>query len=200
MTGEGRYDAYMSDAETDDDTLVRAFRKGDARAMEILVSRHGAVLLAYMRARSTEADDIVQETWYRAIQRIGRFRSGNFRAWLMTIARNCMIDRLRRGRLTISLDADDGDGQGLAGRLTGDMPDAPEQMESRETHERIMERVMALPPDQREVFLLRTRQELSFAEIARLLDIPLNTALGRMHYAVTKLRRELGMDDEENRR
>ena len=56
---------------------------------------------------------------------------------------------------------------------------------------RIREAVAALPDTQKEVFLLRTEQDLSFAEIAEMLKIPLNTALGRMHYAVTRLRKEL---------
>jgi RNA polymerase sigma-70 factor (ECF subfamily) len=67
-----------------------------------------------------------------------------------------------------------------------------------EARRRIIERVDALPAEQREVFLLRTQQELSFAEIAKLLGVPLNTALGRMHYAVTKLRRELEMEHEQH--
>jgi RNA polymerase sigma factor (sigma-70 family) len=174
--------------------LARAFQKGSEAAAGVLVERHGRPLMAYLRAKSPEAEDLFQETWLRAFRRIGSFKGGNFRAWLTVIARNGMIDRSRRRQPTVSLDAHDETGHTLSDTLRDGTPTAPVRLAGQEDGERILERIQALPADQREVFLLRTQQELSFAEIARLLHIPLNTALGRMHYAVTKLRRELGMD------
>lgn len=185
----------MTLPETSDLELARALRAGSGDAADQLVERHGRSLMAYLRAKSPEAADLYQETWLRAIRRIESFKGGSFRAWLTVIARNCMIDQSRRRRPTFSLDARDGSGNSLADTLQDESPPAATQLAGEETRQRIVDRITALPPDQREVFLLRTQQELSFAEIARLLGIPLNTALGRMHYAVTRLRRELGMND-----
>lgn len=183
---------FMPEPDTSDDAWVRAFKKGSDQALNELVKRHGGPLMAYLRCRSADADDLFQETWLRAITRINRFRSGNFRAWLIVIARNCLIDGLRRARPGVSFDSRrDERSLPLSETLPDPRPTAPDGLASDEEQQRIEQHIMALPPTQREVFLLRTQQELSFAEIARLLGIPLNTALGRMHYAVTRLRREL---------
>ncbi len=186
---------YATPPEPDDLELARALRKGCEQAAGRLVERHGRSLLAYLRAKSPDAEDLYQETWLRAIRRIESFRGGNFRAWLTVIARNCMIDQARRRRPTVSLDARDKLGNSLSDTLRDAGPTAAARLAGEETRRLIAGRIAALPPDQREIFLLRTQQELSFAEIARMLGIPLNTALGRMHYAVTRLRRELGMND-----
>ncbi len=181
----------MVDPDADDLTLAQAFRKGDAGAAAALVARHGRPLMNYLRAQSPDAEDLFQEAWHRAIRHIGSFKGGNFRAWLTVIARNCLIDAVRRKRPSVSLDAANADGWRLRDTLADPGEAAHARLTADEERQRIIACVQALPPAQREVFLLRTQQDLSFAEIAGLLGIPLNTALGRMHYAVTKLRREL---------
>lgn len=179
----------------DDSELVRAFLSGEASALEELVARHGRPLLGVIRGMvrdPKEAEDVFQEVWYRAIRRLESFRNGHFRAWLTTIARNFLIDRHRRKRPSVSLDdAGSEDGLPLVDRLTTASPGPPEEAVAHELGERIAMCVQRLPTAQREVFLMRTQQNLSFAEIARIQCVPLNTALGRMHYAVTQLRKEL---------
>lgn len=189
----------MIDPETSDDLLAKDFdTSGSEAAIELLVMRHGRALMGYLRAKTPDAEDVFQETWLRAIRGIHGFKGGSFRAWLIVIARNGMIDRARRARPVVSLDAQDDRGQTLGEKLPGNTLTAPVSLAGEEARRRIIERVDALPAEQREVFLLRTQQELSFAEIAKLLGVPLNTALGRMHYAVTKLRRELEMEHEQH--
>ncbi|MDD5708195.1 MAG: sigma-70 family RNA polymerase sigma factor, partial [Kiritimatiellae bacterium] len=138
-----------------------------------------------------DADDAFQDTWLRAIRHTGRFRGGCFRAGLTTTARHWLIDRARRRHPLLSLDAGDADAPAWRERLADGAPPPADRLAAEELRRRVETLVAALPAEQREVFAMRTQQELSFAEIAEMLKIPLNTALGRMHYAVTKLRREL---------
>ncbi len=185
----------MPENERADDALVTAFKRGDQDALDLLVARHGAALLAYLRRRSSEAEDLYQESWLRAISHIHRYRRGSFRAWLIVIARNTLIDTIRRRRPTLSLDASLGEtGVTLADLLSDEAAPVPETVASQEAAGTILAAVAALPESQREVFYLRYEQGLSFTEIAQLLNIPLNTALGRMHYAVTKLRQQLELE------
>ena len=178
-------------ADADDATLLRAFRKGRAGAMDLLVSRHGNALMGYLTATAgaDAARDLWQEAWLRVMKKSGQFTGGSFRAWLFTIARNLGVDRFRRAPPETSLDAPlDDDGLTLADCIPSSMRAPAAEYELVELRLRAAACVRKLPPDQREIFLLRVQGEMTFAEIAKQLRVPLNTALGRMHYAVTKLR------------
>lgn len=171
--------------------LVDAYRKGDDTALERLVQSLRRPLYGFiyhMTEGRDDADDIFQETWRRAIRRLSRFRTGNFRAWLFRIAHNLIIDRARRNRLLTRPDEDSPDPLAL---LPDKRPTPDQEAIHSETARRIAEAVAALPPEQREVFVLRTQLGLSFREIAAIQKTSINTALGRMHYAIQRLRRDL---------
>ena len=182
-------------ADADDATLLRAFRDGRAEAMDALVARHGASLMGYLAAMTDPeaARDLWQDTWLRVIRNPASFRQGAFRAWLFTIARNLIIDRFRRREPEASLDAPVAGDENLtlADCIPSSMRTPAGELEIGDLCSRATACVRALPEDQREVFLLRVQAEMSFAEIAKRLKVPLNTALGRMHYAVAKLRKML---------
>ena len=186
----------MDDSE-EDLALAADYRdNGNPDAIDRLVGKYGSSLLSYLTAtmrNRSDAEEVFQDTWLKAMRKIAFFRGGSFKAWLTTIARNCVIDRARRRRPSVSLNQEVGeDGAQVIDFVEDPAARKPESgMVSEERGARIREAVAALPEAQREVFLLRTEQELSFAEIAEMLAIPLNTALGRMHYAVTRLRKEL---------
>jgi RNA polymerase sigma-70 factor (ECF subfamily) len=163
--------------------------------LERLVARHRSQLHGYltmMTGSATEADDLFQETWLRVIRNPGSFREGAFNAWLWRIARNLLIDRLRRIKPTVSLDDDEDGAPALLERMAAPDMDPGREVDDAEIGRQIRAAVARLPLAQRDVFLLRMQGGLSFAEIAALRRVPLNTALGRMHYAVQRLRRELG--------
>ncbi len=189
---EDRPAAFPADA--DDATLLDAFRKGHADAMDLLVARHGGALLGYLTAMTDAeaARDLWQEAWMRVIRKPEGFRHGAFRAWIFTIGRNLVIDRFRRRQPDASLDAPIGeDGLTLADCIPASTRTPAGELELGDLRARAAACVRQLPEDQRDVFLLRVQGELSFAEIAKQLRVPLNTALGRMHYAVQKLRKML---------
>lgn len=186
-------------ASPSDEALLRRYeRAGDAAAMEALVRRHAAALGAFLAGwggDAAEAEDLAQETWLRVLRSPGSFRGGSFRAWLLRVARNLAIDRSRRRSPALWLDAP-ADGAGpdappLVEAIPDDAAPAPDAaLLGAEDRARLLAAVRALPGPQRDVFLLRAAG-VAFADIAARFRIPLNTALGRMHYAMKALRASL---------
>lgn len=189
--------------EQEDDALIARYRDaGDVAALDALVRRHTTMLMRYLRGMlnaAADVDDAFQEVWLRVVRRPEAYHNSNFRGWLVRIAHNVAIDRYRRQRATVSLDAggEDGEGGGLVETLPASGASPRGVAAENDTLALVAERVRALPDSQREVFLMRVAGDLSFKEIAGRLKVPLNTALGRMHYAVTRLREELNKDRDE---
>ena len=187
-----------------------AFKSGDARAFSTLVTRHRQAvynfILRYVGHRQ-RAEDVLQETWLEVVRGSGeREPKARFTTWVYTIARNLCVDSARKEsyRQTDSLDApvaaDDGEGRPLGDLVadpTGQAPDrAADNVRVRPLLEKAIE---ALPPEQREVFLLREYHGVGFKEIAEVTGVNENTVKSRMRYALEGLRRrlsELGVDGE----
>ena len=185
----------------DDSELHAGFHKrGDEASFAELMRRHGPPLMKFLRgmlgAKSPEADDVYQETWLRVINNGSKWHGGSFKAWITTVARNLAIDTIRRRKPTLSLDAENETGVNLSDLLRDTGPDISTILSGSETEREIFTAVQELSDDQKEVFLMRTVQDLGFREIADTLNISINTALGRMHYAVNKLKKTLAHLDE----
>ena len=181
--------------EERDEVLLALYRKGDVQALSTLVNRYKPRLFAFilnMSGRYDEADDIFQEVWFRAINGLGSYREKSLLAWLTRIAHNLMIDRWRAAKPTVSLDAtEDDDRPGLADKLAVAEPDPARQAETGDMARLVMKAVAGLPVEQREVFLMRVKEDLSFREIAEIQGVSINTSLARMQYALLKLRKVL---------
>ncbi len=172
---------------------------GDREALAALIERYRRPLYGFilkMTEGRGDADEIFQETWARTLRRLPGFRPDNLLGWLFRVARNLVIDEARRNARFRGL-VDDGDGSPEVDRIPDPGPDPARQAAGGDLGRRIAESVRALPPDQREVFLMRTEAGLPFREIARVQQVPLNTALARMHYAVGKLRAALRAERED---
>ena len=129
---------------------------------------------------------------------MNRYRQKNLLSWLFRIAHNLMIDRVRRRRFTVSLDtAADEDGVPLSEQLPMAGLGPAGLVGGRELGLRINAAAAQLPPEQLEVFWLRMQADLSFKEIAKIQKCSINTALARMQYAVSKLRKELAGEYRE---
>ncbi len=178
--------------------LLRQYaRKGDSAAMEMIVRRHAAALAAFLAGwcdNAASAEDLAQEVWLRVLRRPEAFHGGSFRAWLLRIARNLAIDRSRKLSPELWLDAPadpSPDSPPLVDTLPDETTPRPDEKLSRaEDRARLLDAVRALPGPQRDVVLLRAA-DVSFADIAARFGIPLNPALGRMHYAMKALRAAL---------
>ena len=177
-----------------DDVLVSLYLQGNNTAFDVLLNRHKDRLYNYIYfiVRSRElAEDLFQETFVKAIVTLqqGRYTNdGKFLAWITRIAHNLVIDQFRteRNENLISNDETDID-------LLNDAKLVEGNIENRMVNEQVLKDVRALidelPDCQREVVFMRYYQDLSFKEIADITGVSINTALGRMRYAVLNMRR-----------
>mgnify|MGYP003303941669 FL=1 len=177
-----------------DDMLVTLYLEGNNSAFDILLNRHQDRLFNYIffLVRSREvAEDIFQETFVKAITTLqqGRYQNdGKFAAWITRIAHNLVIDqfRIERNENAISNDEAEFD-------LLNDAKFAEGTIENKMVNEQILKDVRALidelPDCQREVVFMRYYQDMSFKDIADITGVSINTALGRMRYAIMNMRR-----------
>lgn len=182
-----------------DEHLVAAYLdRGDERAFGLLVDRHQERIFGYlvgMVRDRTVAHDLFQETFFRAIQAMHAQRGsyeqqGRWLAWIMRIARNAALDHLRsRKKWQDVSPASDDEGPSFWDRLPDEAPDAAALLGRADLWQEVEAAIEQLPPEQREVVLMRHQSELTFREIAELTDVSINTALGRMRYALINLRK-----------
>ncbi|MCQ2066387.1 MAG: sigma-70 family RNA polymerase sigma factor [Bacteroidaceae bacterium] len=177
-----------------DDELVGLYSAGSNEAFDVLLSRYKDKLFAYIifivRKRDV-ADDIFQDTFVKAVttlQRGGYTSSGKFGAWLTRIAHNLIIDYFRQDRNgnVVSNDESDVD-------LLNNASLCEQNIEDRMVNVQILSDVRRLvsmlPDNQREVVFMRYYQDLSFKEISDITGVSINTALGRMRYALINIRK-----------
>ena len=177
-----------------DDVLVTLYLEGNNSAFDILLERHKDRLFNYIYfiVHSREvAEDIFQETFVKAIVTLqqGRYTNdGKFAAWITRIAHNLVIDQFRneRNENLVSNDETEVD-------LLNNAKLAEGTIENRMVNEQVLKDVRALidelPDCQREVVFMRYYQDLSFKDIAEITGVSINTALGRMRYAIINMRR-----------
>ncbi len=187
--------------DQDDAKLLAAYRAGDSEALGVLVEKYKRPLFGFILRFSEgreDADEVFQEVWVRAIKNMNRYRQKSLLSWLFRIAHNLMIDRVRRRKFVISLDTPvSEDGMSLGEQLAGTGLGPDSETGGRELGLRIEAAAARLPLEQREVFWLRMQADLSFKEIAKIQKCSINTALARMQYAVSKLRKELADEYRE---
>ncbi len=181
--------------EMTDEQLAIAYMKGEDKAFDTLLSRNQKKLYSYIMfvvRDNNIADDVFQETFVKVITRLrtGAYAtSGKFSAWLMRIAHNIIIDMYRSqkhdGIIEPTTD-NDLSNVAAAGLLDDNIENRFVLEQNLQEAKKLME---ALPPTQREVVFMRFYQQMSFKEIAETTGMSINTALGRMRYAVLNMRR-----------
>jgi len=181
-------EVVLSIKDIDDETLALRLKEGDDAASEELVKRYATPLLRYLHRLSgsdNAAEELFQQTWLSVLEHVGRFnpkQGGGFKAWLYRIATNKANDLWRsKGREKNAK-------EGLKLVTDESFPDASNRLNSTEQELKLKKALAQLPEPQRQVLLLRYYSELKFVEIAQMLGCPLNTALGRMHKAMQKLK------------
>lgn len=177
----------------DDRELIRLYMGGDEQAFQVLLSRHKGKIYTsiYMFVRDTElANDLFQETFIKIIDtfRLARYNEeGKFLQWALRIAYNLCVDFFRKTkRRPVVSASNDFDVFNLIEVADGNEEDNIIQSQNQS---KIRQLIQALPEEQREVIVLRHYVDLSFKEIAELTSVSINTALGRMRYALINIRK-----------
>lgn len=177
--------------EPADEELMLAFGAGDAGAFEQLYARHRLPLFRHLQRQLRDAslaEELFQDVWQRVIAARGRYRpEARFGTWLHQIAHNRLADHWRAK--SHRPDAPD-DARAIAEQLPD--PDSPERrLSAFEERRRLQRALEELPPEQREVLLLRLERELSLEEIGEITGVGRETVKSRLRYAMDKLRARL---------
>jgi RNA polymerase sigma-70 factor (ECF subfamily) len=190
--------AFVVDARDED--LMLAYAAGDATAFDALYARHRGGLYRYLMRQCAHAgivDELFQDIWLSAVRaRTSYVPSAKFTTWLYRIAHNRLIDHWRatgQAELVSAGLGDDDDEDDALTAIPGARNDQPEiRASAREIATRLTAALSALPPNQREVFLLHQEGGLELSEIAELTGAGVETVKSRLRYALAKLRAELG--------
>ena len=181
----------------DDRTLIKEYLSGNEKAFEVLLMRHKDRIYRaiHMKVRDTAlAQDIFQEAFIKVVN---TFKSGNyneegkFLPWAMRIAQNLVIDHFRKANKVrlISESSSMRDDFNIFHTLKLEDDNVQDQMTKTELEEQVLELVEELPDTQRDILQMRIFKGMSFKDIAEKEDISINTALGRMRYALINLRK-----------
>lgn len=176
-----------------DSELVRDYISGDESALEKLIHRHKQKIYAFIYSKVMDRDvteDVFQDTFVKVIRTLkkGNYNEeGKFLPWVIRISHNLVIDHFRRNqRMPIFKVKDDFD---ILAVLSDGSLHAESQMIKDQIDVDLGKLIMQLPDDQREVLEMRLYRDLSFKEISEVTDVSINTALGRMRYALINLRK-----------
>lgn len=177
-----------------DEELAIMYVDGDNKAFDLLLSRNQEKLFTYILfvVRDREmANDMFQETFFKVVSRLqqGKYiANGKFSAWLMRIAHNVIMDWYRQQRAQNIVDAPkENDLSNVGSTLQESSREG--ELVNNQVMEDVRRMMSHLPASQREVVFMRFYQQMSFKEIAEATGVSINTALGRMRYAILNLRR-----------
>lgn len=177
-----------------DRVLLNNYLSGDRSAISELIERHSLRVRSYigMMVKDNDiANDIFQETFIKAVKVIdeGRYTdSGKFLSWVLRIAHNRVLDHFRREKSSRQINESEA-GYDMIGTMRISEPNTEDEMVQSEIEQTVRNLIDLLPEDQQEVIRLRYYSKLSFAEIAEQTEVSINTALGRMRYALINLRK-----------
>ncbi len=184
----------MSLSATSEKELIKSFINGNHSSLQTLIERHQNRLYSYIFLLVKDkqlADDIFQDTYVKVINTLKRGNyndEGKFIQWVMRIAHNLVIDHFRKSKKVPTVDNSHSDFD-VFDTIKFTDPSVEEQLVTDQIHTDVRKLLDYLPDEQREVLYLRCYSGMSFKDIAEQTDVSINTALGRMRYAIINMRK-----------
>ncbi|MCK5400420.1 MAG: sigma-70 family RNA polymerase sigma factor [Flavobacteriaceae bacterium] len=176
-----------------DAVLVSNYINGDEQSLSVLIKRHKQKIYSFIYSKVFDRDiteDVFQDTFIKVIRtlKLGKYNEeGKFLPWTMRIAHNLIIDFFRKGnRMPTFQNTDEFD---IFSVLSDNTLSAESTIIKNQIHSDVRKLVDELPNDQREVLMMRIFKDMSFKEISEVTGVSINTALGRMRYALINLRK-----------
>ena len=180
-------------SKVSDSQLVNRYIQGDERSLEVLIHRHKSKIFSYIYSKTLDrevAEDIFQETFIKVINTLkkGAYSDeGKFLQWVMRIAHNLTIDYFRK--LNKVPHYNESDEYDIFSQIQDEELNAEDKMAWEQLLSGVRELIKELPGEQREVLVMRMYKNMSFKEISEATGVSINTALGRMRYALINLRK-----------
>ena len=188
----------------DDQELVNRYIKGDESALSTLIQRHRRRIFSYIMVTVKDralAQDIFQDTFFKVINTLKRGQyneEGKFLPWVLRIAHNLIIDTFRRDKRMPTISGginEEGEEFDIFSVLPMEEKNVEQEIVQGQIRKDIRKLVELLPTEQREVLMMRHYYDMSFKEISEQTNVSINTALGRMRYALINLRKMI--DEKE---
>jgi RNA polymerase sigma-70 factor (ECF subfamily) len=179
--------------QIDDSVLVKDYINGNEKALEILINRHNQRISSFIYSKVLDRDvseDIFQDTFIKVIKTLkkGNYsEEGKFLPWVMRIAHNLVIDHFRRNKRMPMFEGNDD--FNIFSVIGDDKLNVEKQLIKDQIDSDLTLLIEELPDDQKEVLLMRIYRDMSFKEISENTGVSINTALGRMRYALINLRK-----------
>jgi len=183
----------MANVQTPDALLVKNYIAGDENSLSTLINRHQSKIYGFIYSKLSDrdmADDIFQDTFIKVIKTLksnSYNEEGKFLPWVMRISHNLIIDHYRRNKkMPMFRETED---FSIFSIMSDNVPNIESQLITSQVESDLRKLIEELPEDQKEVLVMRMYQDLSFKEISELTGVSINTALGRMRYAIMNLRK-----------
>jgi RNA polymerase sigma-70 factor (ECF subfamily) len=188
-----------------DEKLVEAVKKGDDIAFQTLMRRYEDMIFNFVRQyanNNDDAEDITQDSFFKVWKNIRRFKKGKtFKPWLFTIARNTALDHVKKKKAFFFSELDDTDNDVNFADTLSDSEPLPDEIFSRAQSASAAVKILeTLHPDYRTTLIMRYHQEMTFDEIAQVMNRPMNTVKSWHHRALSKLRELLTHPDKSSAR
>jgi RNA polymerase sigma-70 factor (ECF subfamily) len=181
------------EVQIEDSQLVSHYIQGDERAMAVLINRHNSRLTGFIYSKVNDrelTEDIFQDTFIKVIRTLKRGaynEEGKFLPWVMRIAHNLIIDHFRKNNRMPMFNATES--YNIFAMMNDDGLNAEKQLIKDQIDSDLLNLIKELPEDQQEVLHMRLYKDMSFKEISDNTGVSINTALGRMRYALINLRK-----------
>ena len=185
----------MTKTKLSDSSLISLYKKGNEEAFSFLVKKYSSKVYSavyFIVKDKYLAEDITQEVFIKIIKTIKNNKyneEGKFKPWMMRIAHNLSIDHFRKEKKHPKITLNNGND--IFNSLMFSENNAESNQENKESKKLLQELIKGLPKKQKEVLVMRHFMEMSFQEIAESTNVSINTALGRMRYALINLRKKL---------